>query len=283
MFVNSRSSGAGRALLLVLWAPWAMAQDAETVTRVQRDAANPLRMIIEAGKLKVRQKSPEADPEPAAKPVAPARAAAAKPPAVVSPVLATAALAGRTAANPVPEPLLAAPVAIAPVADPAPALPPAPPTTAALASESGSDAQATVAQPADPAPAGVAAPDIANESAGSAAGTIADQPPQQLALAALAPPAATPIATASQRVKLDLTDYVEPVISERVRRRLKGNGEVMIEFTVQADGSVVDPAVRSASDKALEEAALDAVRQWRYRPIPAAQPHAAQLVFRFKD
>ena len=43
---------------------------------------------------------------------------------------------------------------------------------------------------------------------------------------------------------------------------------------------LVDVAVRSASDKALGPIAVQAVRQWRYKPIAAARSHSVQLVFR---
>lgn len=262
MSVKSSSSGARWALLLLIsWAPWAMAQDAETATRAQRDAANPLRMIIEAGKLKVRQKSPEAEPEPAAKPAAPARVAAPKPPQVASPALVAAP------SQPTARPA-STPVAAATAEPPPPVAAPAAPT----------DAEPTPATPAAVEALSTAAAPAAEASDA----TPAAQEPQ-LALAAPSLPATPLPATAPRRTALELVDYVEPVLNERLRRRLKGDGEVVVEFTIRADGSVADPAVRSASDKVLEEAALEAVRQWRYQPIPAAQPHAVQLVFKFRE
>lgn len=262
MSVPSSPSGAGRALLLlILWAPWAMAQEGDYATRAQRDAANPLRMIIEAGKLKVRQKSPEAEPEPAAKPAAPARAAAPKPPQPANPALAAA-----------PSPPAARPVT-APVA--AATAEPPPPAAAAAAP--------TEAQAAPATPPAVEARSTAAAPAAEASDATPAAPEPQLALAAPSLPATPPPAAAPRRAALELVDYVEPVLNERLRRRLKRDGEVVVEFTVRADGSVADPVVRSASDTALEEVALDAVRQWRYQPIPAAQPHGVQLVFKFRD
>ncbi|HRI18723.1 MAG TPA: TonB family protein, partial [Burkholderiaceae bacterium] len=69
---------------------------------------------------------------------------------------------------------------------------------------------------------------------------------------------------------------------ERLRRRFQSDGEVVLDFTVNADGTVSDIAVRSASDKALESVAVDAVRQWRYRPISTAQAHGVHLVFKLR-
>jgi len=42
-------------------------------------------------------------------------------------------------------------------------------------------------------------------------------------------------------------------------------GSVQIEATVNRDGIVVDPKVLSG-DRTLAAAALEAVRQWRYKP-----------------
>ena len=79
---------------------------------------------------------------------------------------------------------------------------------------------------------------------------------------------------------LVLADYVAPVVPERVRSRLRGVPEVVLDLLVRADGSVGEATVRSSTDKALEPLALAAVRQWRYKPIAEDQPHAVQLVFR---
>ena len=104
-----------------------------------------------------------------------------------------------------------------------------------------------------------------------------------VALAARASLAPAPVAAAparASRAALQLVDYVAPAIDERTRRRLRADGEVVLAFTVNPDGSVSDLAVRSASDRALEPAALDAVSKWRYQPIASAQAHGVQIVFK---
>lgn len=209
--------------------------------RAQRDAVNPLRMIIEAGKLKAR-------PKPAGE----ARAADAEPPA----------RRPRTAVAKSADAALDA------------SAKPAAPTSPAQAQRSVQPAAPGVPDsvPAEPAAANVV-PVIATRADLDAA-----TDPRRAALAAAtpAPGRALPLAL----VPLVLAEYVEPVVPERVRSRLRGAPEVVLDLLVRADGSVGAATVRSSTDKALEPLALAAVRQWRYKPIAEDQPHAVQMVFR---
>lgn len=220
----------------VSWAAAAFAQEGDGAARAQRDADNPLRMIIEAGKLKSRVKADE--PDAAGKPAAEAKAAPPKP----APAPQVATLSGILVPNLVPVsgtlPAAAETVAFVP--------PPAP---------YDADNYFGVAPPL-PGGAPRAARPAPTESAAPA-------------------PAAT-----TARAALKLIDYVAPEIDERTRRKLRADGEVVLDFTVNPDGSVGNLAVRSASDRSLEPAALDAVGKWRYEPIAAAQPHGVQLVFK---
>jgi TonB family protein len=211
------------------------AQDGDGTARVQRDAGNPLRMILEAGKLKPRAKADETD--------APSKAGAeAKP---VSPKAPPPPQVGVLPGILVPD--------LAPLSDGIPA------------------ALETVAF-VPPAPYD---PDnyfgVAPPAAGGA--TIASR-----SSPAVAQPATVP--AQAPRATLQLVDYVAPAIDERTRRKLKTDGEVVLAFTVNPDGSVSDLSVSSASDRALEPAALDAVSKWRYQPIASAQAHGVQLVFK---
>ena len=49
-------------------------------------------------------------------------------------------------------------------------------------------------------------------------------------------------------------------------RKAKVKGEAMIRLQIRANGAVLDPQVRSASDPAFGEAALAAIRMWRFLP-----------------
>jgi TonB family protein len=223
--------GLGLALLCAA----AGAQDGDGTARVQRDADNPLRMILEAGKLKPRAKADDSD----AAPKAGAEARPAGPKAAPPPQIGTLSDVLVPSLAPLPEGLPAA-------AETVTYVPPAP-----------YDADNYF---------GVAPP-IAGGAPSAA------RPPT-----AVLPPGAAP--ARASRATLQLVDYVAPAIDERTRRRLRVDGEVVLAFTVNPDGSVSDLAVRSASDRALEPAAIDAVSKWRYQPIASAQAHGVQLVFK---
>ena len=62
--------------------------------------------------------------------------------------------------------------------------------------------------------------------------------------------------------------------------KLRGDVEVVVSFTVNPDGSVSDPAIRSSTHRPMDNAVLDAVRQWRYEPLAASRAHSVQLVLR---
>jgi protein TonB len=49
-------------------------------------------------------------------------------------------------------------------------------------------------------------------------------------------------------------------------RRSKRQGTVTILFKVDTSGRVVDPSIAKSTDSAFDEAALEAVRQWRFEP-----------------
>lgn len=67
-------------------------------------------------------------------------------------------------------------------------------------------------------------------------------------------------------------------------RKTGGKGEATVAMRISARGAVLDPAVTSATDPAFGEAALVAVRQWRFLPaVKAGRPveTKAQMPFVF--
>lgn len=190
-------------------------RDPAAASRVARDADNPLRVIIEASKLKPRSK-PEGDGADA--PPAPKRAVRA------------------------PKPVASAPVAKAKTA--------APVAEAASAAAAGAPPASTLARAADAVPTGLAVP----------APILPSPKPQAL--------------------PLKLAQLVEPSLPNSLMRRLRSDVEVVVGFTVNADGSVSDVAIRSSPMRALDASIVEAVSQWRYEPIREARAHAVQLVLR---
>lgn len=232
------------SLALGLQCVVALAQDDDGATRVQRAADNPLRLIIEAGKLKPRTKGDDTDA--ATRPTVEAKAAATPRPAPARPAPQVGSL----------------PDVLVPDLAPVEAATPAP--VAAITFEPA---------PYNPDDYFGVAPPLKGHAAA----------PAGAASAAPAAPVASAPAEVQPRAAPKIVGYVAPVLPDRVRRRLQGDGEVVLDFVVNPDGTVRDVAIRSASDKALETVAIDAVRQWRYEPIATAQAHGAQLVFKLGE
>ncbi len=202
------------------WAQTPSVSDPAAATRAAREADSPLRVIIEASKLKVRTK-PDGE---AIDGRAPEKRVAPRP-------------AASRGAAPAPN---SATAAASPLARPA--------ASAALASPELAVAKLTEAPPANPATSAAVA----------------------------LPPKAEPLPL----VPLKLAQMVEPSLPGNVLRRLRADVEVVVGFTVNADGSVSDVAVRSSPMKLLDAPVVEAISQWRYEPIREARAHAVQLVLR---
>jgi len=87
-----------------------------------------------------------------------------------------------------------------------------------------------------------------------------------------------PSVTALKRIKM-----VMPVPPEAaVRKKIEGWVEVV--FTVNEKGNVVDPQVRSSSpEEVFDDAAIKAVKQWRFEPATEdGKPVATRTSMRFK-
>jgi TonB family protein len=241
----------------------------ERMERAKRDASNPLRIIIEASQVKRTRTGGDA----------PAPAAAAAPVATKAPEPRAAAerrsarVAEPTPAPPTPSRTLAAPSPA--VGDP-PATEPtsAPPT--AIETPAASVAPAPLSAPAAPdaaAPADVQAPAATGPAAAGIAAAAAAAPS--------APNAAQPAAEVLAPLKL--VRYIEPEIPARIRGRLRPTSEVTVAFKVLRDGSVSQAAIRATNARALDPVVLEAVRQWRYDPVPEEREHVVQLVFNLTE
>lgn len=248
--------GLGLALTPTVWAQSASApapaasapkpanaEAAAAMERAQRLAANPMRVIMQAGKFRRRAVEPEVLPDaadPGSLRRVAVRAAVDTPAPVPAPVVAVAAAA---AAGPRTE--AAAPPAPAGVG-----------ITTSLVLQSNqlaAPAQAEVAplQSAPMAPVASAMPKMVV--------------PQAL-LSALS-------------VQPKLVTMVEPDIPSRVMLTGQPVNEVAAELNLRADGTVAEVTLLPPVPRAWQPYIVEALRQWRYEPLPGARTHRVQLVF----
>ncbi len=166
-----------------------------------------------------------------------------------------------------------------------------PRTEASLGPVAANRTSANEAQPADLAPAatndGAPVPAAASEAAAlprpepletETAATLSEAPRPTAE-----PAPATPSSSALKDLPLTLLRGSEPAFPpELVNSRLNA-ANVVVAFTVKADGEVVNPSVASTSDWRLNRSVLRAVRDWRYAPIEAAREHSVRFEFTTKN
>jgi len=220
--------------------------------RVRRQAANPLRIILEASR--TRRKPGEADTADAADAagqrsvnsrVAPLTSAGGLvEPATIRQAQPATPRAQAVVAAPAatPEPTPAAPAAVEPIE-----------TQITLSS-------AVLQSRSDAAPvAGLAA--IAPASALGALPTPASALPP--------PPPTTP----------KLITMVEPVLQARALVEAGSIRELPVDLLIRPDGTVASATVAAAAPRQLVRAVVLALEQWRFEPLPAERVHRVQLVF----
>ena len=94
--------------------------------------------------------------------------------------------------------------------------------------------------------------------------SASDASATEQAIAAARSSAANSVLPEVSLKRLRYTEPVYPALAEQLGR----SGSVEMQFTVKPDGSVADLAVMHAEPQGLfEQAALDAVRTWRYQPV----------------
>jgi hypothetical protein len=227
----------------------------EAMERARRDAANPFRVILEAGRLQVRRRAagPSAAPPAAATPAVAAPAAAA--PAV------RREAARPTASVPPPDDAAVADGGVA-----------AAPETA--------EGRSLPAAAAPPAPGPAVPPEVAAATASLPAAATAPPP----AAAVSTPPAATatavtPAVAAAPDEKPALLSMVKPVIPDGVMSRVGTLREVTADLWLRADGSVAGVLLAPGTPRAAATYLTRALEQWRFSPLPGPRVHRIQLVF----
>ncbi|HLW74685.1 MAG TPA: energy transducer TonB [Gammaproteobacteria bacterium] len=119
--------------------------------------------------------------------------------------------------------------------------------------------------------AAVAAENIA-ESSTETSGSAAPTP------AAATAPAAQPVLAVGDIV---LVERVEPKFPTQAIREGITTGSVTVKFTVETDGSVSNPEVIDAKPRRgiFDDAALRAVRNWKFKPLPAPRDSSVIVDF----
>ena len=188
-------------------------------------------------------------PKPAAKPAVPAQAAAPAPAAralAAAPDARPAAQKVASVVSPVPSEVGGPPAVVA--ASPAVQMPSA---GARNANAGGLD---TVATPA--VTAGLAAPTLTPPEVDLPAAPEVEEPDPGLIM----------------------TKSADPQFPMATMRRLR-KGEVEVKFEVGADGQVDIVSVVRSTNPGLNNAALDAVRQWQFKPTPRGHTAVVDLAF----
>ncbi len=199
---------------------------------------------------------------------------AAKTAAAAKPVAAAPAPQPKVAAAPVPERVRVASAALAPAA------------TSADAANASPASVVVAAAPAAAAPSLAAATGTASTGNGNAmtaggldagvsgaglAGSLA-------APAAVAPQIDVPVAEEQPDPGLIMIKSADPDFPISSMRRLR-KGEVEVKFEVGADGVVDVVTVMKSTSASLNAAAVEAVRQWRFKPTPKGHTALVDLAF----
>lgn len=187
-----------------------------------------------------------------------------------------------------------APVKAAAAPKTVPAVAPAAVATPVPLAKAGADARdkLKVAAVATPAPAG---PSTNPASAMRPATTLAPSPETSQPgvasgvdpnLSAAGPSTATapplpdfaPVAAAEPDPGLVQIKSVPPDFPGNVVQRVR-KGSVEVQFEVEPGGTVTDAVVTRTTHSRLNDAAIEAVKQWRFKPSPKGHTAAVDLVF----
>lgn len=172
------------------------------------------------------------------------------------------------AARPAPRPAAAAAAVVASnTAAPASA-PPAPATVLARSASAPAPAIEPAAAPAPAAALADSAPPVATSL----------PPPSEPVAAAPAEPAP---AVEEEEVPLKLIAYVPPEMNAQVLNAMEGRQiAVPVRFVVQPDGRVSEARSTGSAPRRVANAAVRAVQQWRFDPLPAAREIDVELLFK---
>ena len=228
----------------------AAAAASAAMERAKRQAAGPMRVILEASKSRRKTAEPDTPtPQPAE-------------------TISVRAVASRTAA---PTALPTAPEAVTRsvgAAQPAPA-----PVTAPVS-----------AVPAVSAPPGVATQMTLSSAALQGKGVTTPVPGLEGVSGALAaaPFPSSPLALPNLSVgpaMVKLMTRVDPQVAQRLLDDMGRNAIVTVDLNIRADGSVSAVTLVPPSPRGIQRAVVAALELWRFEPLPSDRVHRVQLIF----
>lgn len=238
------------------------AEAAAAMERAKRQAAGPMRIILEASKARRKPGEVEAaavaapTTAPEATSLRPVASRSATPGAVVTPT------AGSTPPNVVAGPVIA-PAALA--ANPAVS---AVPAVTGGPSPGAVDAQATLDPGALGAKATPAA--VSGLESSSVVGPI-------VAPLAVAPKVTVPQLQTSDRVRL--LSMVEPEVPQRVLDEMGRNAAIQVDLLLRADGTVASVELASPAPRGMLRMLTPSLEQWKFAPLAAQRTHRIELLF----
>lgn len=235
--------------------PPADAAASAAMERARRQAAGPMRVIIEASKSRRRVQEPEV-PDSTDQPRR-------GPP--------------RVAAVPA-EPGVVSPRSVAPAGAAVAASAAAP--AAAAAGTAGADADGSTPGATDGAittEITLSSNELQRRADNVAAPALEAATPSAPLVLPL--PAATAALPVLLEVKPKLVSMVDPVVTPAMLDGVRRDVGVSADLTIRADGTVASVAVLPPASRLLVRAMVTALEQWRFEPLPGERKHRVQLVF----
>lgn len=298
------AQGAAVAVAVV---PAADAGAAAAMARAERAASNPMRVILEASR--VKRRSPEAETADTGA-VEASRKASAKPPIVATPgavkpagvALASAAAPAviRLAAGEAPAAVNILPASAA--ESPRAALPIGAPPASLVSSTATGPAAGTAASTAAitlPLPLELVSATAVAKPAAAALVVPLPEPATVLPLTDVrVTPAAQAVASAllTRPLGLDqstsaptvgaealskprMLNMVEPIVPARVLQQVGRIGEVLVDLALRRDGTVASVTLLPSAPRQIQRYVVEALEKWRYAPLEQDTVHRVQLVF----
>ncbi len=252
--------------------PDAAAEAAAAMERAKRQAAGPMRIILEASKARRKPGESEAG-APAAAPPAAASSDLNSVKAVANRQAAPATGANPPAGNAASPP--ANPIASPAGATAAPVAPPLVPATSsdasaarAAASTEGVVTQVTLDAGALGSKSPTAA--VSGLESSTVVGPIVAPLP-------VAPQATVLQMQASDRVRL--LSMVEPELPQRILEEMGRNATVLVDLRLRADGSVASVELASPAPRGMLRLLAPTLEQWKFAPLTSQRTHRIELLF----